>query len=57
MIYLKIEHDDIDILRALEKRFWIIAESMGCKVEHRKKNEASATNSDKEADTKVEEQS
>lgn len=39
MIHLKIEHEDIDILRALEKRFWRIAESMGCTVEHRKKNE------------------
>ncbi len=39
MIHLKIEHDDIEVLIALEKRFWRIAEAMGCRVEKRKKNE------------------
>jgi len=38
MIHLKIEHDDIEILIALEKRFWRLAEAMGCRVE-REKNE------------------
>jgi|6_EtaG_2_1085325.scaffolds.fasta_scaffold01462_5 hypothetical protein len=43
MIHLKIEHDDIEILIALEKRFWRLAEAMGCRVE-REKNETTAIN-------------